>query len=58
MTRKVDKGNKPRGGETIWTNTEATRYGRGQHKTGQLGDGMLGPLPNHGTLRLPMMMMI
>ena len=24
---------KPRDGETTWTNTGATRYGRGQHKT-------------------------
>ena len=34
MTRKYDKGDKPSGGETTWTNTEATRYGGGQHKTG------------------------
>ena len=34
MTRKDDKGDQPRGGETTWTNTGATRYGRGQHKTG------------------------
>ena len=34
MARKDDKGDKPSGGETTWTNTGATRYGRGQHKTG------------------------
>ena len=48
MTRKYVKG-----GETTWTNTGATRYGRGQHKTGSFGDGMLSPSPNHGTQRLP-----
>ena len=34
MTRKDDKGDQPSGGETTWTNTGATRYGRGQNKTG------------------------
>ena len=34
MTRKYDKGDQPSGGETTWTNTGATRYGGGQHKTG------------------------
>ena len=34
MTRKDDKGGQPSGGETTWTNTEATRSGRGLHKTG------------------------
>ena len=29
-----DKGDQPSGGETTWTNTGATRYGRGHHKTG------------------------
>ena len=29
MTRKDDKGHQPSGGETTWTNTGATRYGRG-----------------------------
>ena len=53
MTRKYDKGDQPNGGETTWTNTGATRYGRGQHKTGSFGDDMLGPSPNHGTQRLP-----
>ena len=52
MTRKDDKGDQPSGGETTWTNTGATRYGRGQHKTGSFGDGMLRPSPNHGTLQL------
>ena len=33
MTRKDDKGDQPSGEETKWTNTGATRYGRGQHKT-------------------------
>ena len=37
MIRKYDKGDQPRGGEMAWTNTGATRYGRGQlHKTGNL----------------------
>ena len=53
MTRKDDKGDQPSGGETTWTNTGATRYGRGQHKTGPFGDDMLRPSPNHGTQRLP-----
>ena len=39
MLRKDDKG--------------ATRYGRGNHKTGYFGDGMLRSSPNHGTQRLP-----
>ena len=34
MTRKDDKGDQPSGGETTWTNTGATRYDRGKHKTG------------------------
>ena len=34
MIRKDDKGDQSSGGETTWTNTGATRYGRGQHKTG------------------------
>ena len=53
MTRKDDKGDQPSGGETTWTNTGATRYGRGQHKTGSFGDDMLWSSPNHGTQRLP-----
>ena len=53
MTRKGDKGDQPSGGETTWTNTVATRYGRGQHKTGSFGDDMLRPSPNHGTQWLP-----
>ena len=53
MTRNDVKGNQPSGGETTWTNTGATRYGRGQHKTGSFGDDMLRPSPNHGTQRLP-----
>ena len=53
MKRKYDKGDQPSGGETTWTNTGGTRYGRGQHKTRSFGDGMLRYLPNHGTLRLP-----
>ena len=61
MTRKDVKGDQPSCGETTWTNTGATRYGRGQHKTGSFGDDMLRPSPNHGTQRLPnddeMMMM-
>ena len=53
MTRKDVKGDQPSGGETIWTNTGATRYGRGQHKTGSFGDDMPRPSPNYGTQRLP-----
>ena len=53
MTRKDVKGDQPSGGETTWTNTGATRYGRGQYKTGSFGDDMLRPSPNHGTQRLP-----
>ena len=53
MTRKDDKGDQPSGGETTWTNTGATRSGKGQRKTGSFGDGMLRPLHNHGTQRLP-----
>ena len=53
MTRKDVKGDRPSVGETTWTNTGATRYGRGQHKTGSFGDNMLRPLPNYGTQRLP-----
>ena len=53
MTRKDVKGDQPSGGETTWTNTGATRYGRGQHKTGSFGGDMLRPSPNHGTQRLP-----
>ena len=53
MTRKYDKGDQPSGGQTTWTNTGATRYGRGQHKTGSFGDDMLRPSPNHRTQRLP-----
>ena len=53
MTRKDDKGDQPSGGETNWTNTGMTRYGRQQHKTGSFGDGMLKSSPNHGTQRLP-----
>ena len=36
MTRKDDKGDQPSGGETTWTNTGATRYGRGQHRGNDL----------------------
>ena len=53
MTRKYDKGDQPSGGETTWTNTGATGYGRGEHKTGSFGDDMLRHWPNHGTQRLP-----
>ena len=53
MTRKDDNGDQPSGGGTTWANTGAARYGRGQHKTGQFGDGMLRLSPNHGTQRLP-----
>ena len=33
MTKQDDKGDQPSGGEMTWTNTAATRYGRGQHNT-------------------------
>ena len=53
ITRTDDKGGQQSGGETTWTNTGATRSGRGQPNTGTLGDSMLRSLPNDGTLRLP-----
>ena len=53
MTRKDDKGDQLSGGETTWTNTGATRYVGGQHKTGSFGDDILKPSPNHVTQRLP-----
>ena len=53
MTKKTRKGDEPSGGETTWTKNGATRYGRGQHKTGSFGDDMLRPSPNHWTQRLP-----
>ena len=49
MTRKNVKGGQSSGGEATWTNTGATRYDRGQYKTGSFGDDMLRPSPNHGT---------
>ena len=66
MTRKDDKGDQPSGGETTWTNTGATRYGRGQHNTGSFGDDMLSSdaeagldlRANHGTQRLPINLMM
>ena len=45
MTRKDDQGDQPSGGQTTWTNTGARRSGRGLHKTGELGDGKLRPVP-------------
>ena len=33
-TIKSHTGDQPSGGETTWTNTGGTRYGRGKHKTG------------------------
>ena len=53
-----DKGDQPSGGETTWTNTGATRSGRGLHKTGKLGDGMLRPYPTTGHYGCPMMMVM
>ena len=53
MPRKDDKGDQPSGRETTLTNTGATLYGRGHHKTGSFGDDMLRPSLNHGTQRLP-----
>ena len=53
MTRKYVKGDQPSGREATWTNTGATRYGRGEHNTWSFGDDMLRPSPNHGTQRLP-----
>ena len=52
MTRNDDKGDQPSGGEPTWTNTRATQSGRGKHKTGQLGGGMLRPSSNHGCLMM------
>ena len=56
MTRKDDKGDQPSGGETTWTNIGATRYGRGQHKTGSFGDDMLRPTTGHDGCLMMMMM--
>ena len=53
IRQKYVKGDQPSGGEKTWTSTGATRYGRGQHKTGSFGDDMLRPSPKHGTQRLP-----
>ena len=59
MRRKDVKGDQPSGGETTWTNTGATRYGRGQHKTGSFGDDMLrGIRPTTGHNGCLMMMMM
>ena len=54
MTRKDDKGDQPSGGETTWTNTGATRYGRGQHKTGSFGDdrGLRPTMGHNGCLMM------
>ena len=38
MTRKDDKGDQPSGGATTWTNTGATRSGRGLVVLDQLDD--------------------
>ena len=52
MTRKDVKGDQPSGGETTWTNTGATRYGRGAEDSTRQGH-LERPSPNHGTQRLP-----
>ena len=51
--KKRRQGRPAKGGETTWTNTGATRYGRGQHRRGSFGDDVLRPSPNHGTQQLP-----
>ena len=60
MTRKDDKGDQPSGGETTWTNTGATRYGRGQHKTGSFGDdrGLRPTMGHNGCLMMMMMILL
>ena len=58
MTRKYIKGYQPSGGETTWTNTGATRYGRGQHNTGSFGGDMLRLRPTTGHNGCLMMMMM
>ena len=39
-------------GETIWMSIGMKPPGREQHKIGKLGNNMLRPSPNHGTIRL------
>ena len=58
MTRNDDKGDKPSGGETTWTNTGATRSGRGQRKSANLEATCSGLYPTTGQLGCPMMMMM
>ena len=49
VTDDKKRRDQPSGGETTWTNTGATRYGRRQNKTGSFVDDMLRLSPNHGT---------
>ena len=39
-------------GETTWSSIGMKPPGREQRKKGKLGNNMLMPLPNHGTIRL------
>ena len=39
-------------GETIWMSIGMKPPGREQHKIGKLGNNILRPSPNHGTIRL------
>ena len=53
MTRKDDNGDQPSGGETTWTNTGATRYGRGLRKH---AEAFTKPRAGHyGCLKMMMM---
>ena len=51
MTRKDDKGDQSSYGETTWTNTGATRFGRGLHEINWRRHAEASP--SHGTIRLP-----
>ena len=59
MTRKSDTGDQQSGGQTTWTNTGATRSGRGQHsRQAKLATACRSLRPTTGHHGCPMMMMI
>ena len=58
MTRKDDKGDQSNDGETTWTNTGATRYGRGSTIQGNLETAWRGLRPPRGHNGCLMMMMV
>ena len=57
MTRKNDKGDQPSGGETTWTNTGATRYGRTRQGHLETTCRGLRPTTGHNGCLMMMMMM-